>query len=635
MPKVSIIVPVYNVERYIDKCLKSLVNQTLEDIEIIIVNDGSTDKSKEKIQKYIEKYSAKIKYFEKENGGLSVARNYGMRFAKGEYIGFLDSDDYVEKNMYEEMYKKAKEENSEMVECDFIWEYPLNPQKNKIDKRRKYKNKKEIIKRPRVMAWNKLIKREIIEKLNIEFPEGLIYEDLEFFYKLIPYISKISYVDKCLVHYIQRQNSISNNQTKKVEDIFKILNNIIEFYREKGIYEQYKEEINYACKRILLGSSMKRIVKIKDRKLKRRLINLSLEMVFKFSKRKRPQWEIFQKEASPIENGKKICFGITKLSIGGAERVLVDIVNKISDKYNITIFTIYSGGELEKELNKNIKLVSLYDDYKKIIPPYLLIFGKHVYNKFIKNKYDINIAFLEGPITRIFSYKGSGVKIVWVHNDIKRVFGNGIKAKIKKIIDKRIYKRYNKIIFVSKDNQKSFNELYGNMSEQEVVYNYIDRDRILRKAQDKIDEEDVEITKKQEPTILTVARLVEQKGIDRLIKVHKKLIDDGIKHKIYVIGDGEEKNKLQDLIKKFNVEKTFILLGKKENPYPYINVTDYFALLSYYEGYGMVIEEAKILDKYILITDTAAKEAVEGYEKSLVIDNNEKAIYYALKEVLQ
>ena len=98
MPKVSIIVPVYNVEEYLERCLDSLVNQTLKDIEIIIVNDGSTDGSKEKIQKYINKYK-NIVYLEKENGGLSSARNYGIPYAKGEYIGFVDSDDYVELTM--------------------------------------------------------------------------------------------------------------------------------------------------------------------------------------------------------------------------------------------------------------------------------------------------------------------------------------------------------------------------------------------------------------------------------------------------------------------------------------------------------------------------------------------------------
>ena len=120
MIKVSIIVPFYNVENYIEKCLQSLVNQTLEDIEILLVNDGSKDRSEEIAKQFIEKYPNKIIYLEKENGGLSDARNYAIPHAKGEYIAFLDSDDYVETNMYEEMYNKAKKEDLDYVECDFF-----------------------------------------------------------------------------------------------------------------------------------------------------------------------------------------------------------------------------------------------------------------------------------------------------------------------------------------------------------------------------------------------------------------------------------------------------------------------------------------------------------------------------------
>ena len=108
MKKVSVIVPFYNVEKYIDKCLNSLVNQTLEDIEIIIVNDGSKDNSETIAKEYASKYKNKIIYLKKENGGLSDARNYAIPYATGEYIAFLDSDDYVEVNMYEQMYEKAK-----------------------------------------------------------------------------------------------------------------------------------------------------------------------------------------------------------------------------------------------------------------------------------------------------------------------------------------------------------------------------------------------------------------------------------------------------------------------------------------------------------------------------------------------
>lgn len=274
MPKVSIIVPVYNVEKYIDKCLKSLVEQTLNDIEIIIVNDGSTDNSKKIIDNYIERYPEKIVYLEKKNGGLSDARNYGIPYAKGEYIAFLDSDDYVEKDIYEKMYEIAKKENSDMVECDFYWEYP---NKTKKDIGVIYSGQHEMLENVRVVAWNKLIKREILEISKIQFPKGYRYEDVEFTYKLIPYLSKVSFVKEPLIHYIQRPDSISNSQNERTKEIFDVLEHVLDFYKEKNVYEKYKVELEYTYTRYLLCSSLLRMVKIDDKKIRQECLNAAWE----------------------------------------------------------------------------------------------------------------------------------------------------------------------------------------------------------------------------------------------------------------------------------------------------------------------------------------------------------------------
>ena len=138
-----------------------------------------------------------------------------------------------------------------------------------------------------------------------------------------------------------------------------------------------------------------------------------------------------------------------------------------------------------------------------------------------------------------------------------------------------------------------------------------------------------------EKIFVTVCRLVKQKALDRLIKIHSKLIKNGYMHKFYIIGDGPEKEKLKKLIEQENVKETFILLGKKENPYPYIKQADYFCLLSYYEGYGMVLEEAKILNKKIIITNTAARECLEGYKKSIILDNTDEGIYNGLLKIIK
>lgn len=272
MKKISVIVPFYNVEKYIDKCLNSLINQTLEDIEIIIVNDGSKDTSETIAKEYASKYENKIVYLEKENGGLSDARNYAMTYATGEYIAFLDSDDYVEFDMYEQMYKKAKKENADIVECNFLWEYPNETIESKG---RIYKDKHDILLNARVVAWNKLIKRELIEKTKVKFPYGLRYEDVEFFYKLIPYINKLEIVNKSFVHYVQRDNSISNSQNARTKEIIDILDNVIAYYKENSIYEEYKNELEYNYARYLLCSSFLRMIMIEDKNERKEIIKYS------------------------------------------------------------------------------------------------------------------------------------------------------------------------------------------------------------------------------------------------------------------------------------------------------------------------------------------------------------------------
>lgn len=270
MPKVSVIVPFYNVEGYIEKCLETLVNQTLKDIEIILVNDGSKDRSIDIVKKFLKQYPEKIVYLEKENGGLSDARNFAIPYAKGEYIAFLDSDDYVELDTYEKMYNKAKEDDSDLVECDFIWEYP---DRKKIDTGKIYNNKKEMLTYARVVAWNKLIKRSLIEEHKMEFPKGLRYEDVEFFYKMVPYYNKVSFVKEPLIHYIQRSSSISNTQNERTKEIFTIMDNVIKYYKENNLYEEYKTELEYTYTRLLLCSSLFRITKIEDAKIRKQLLN--------------------------------------------------------------------------------------------------------------------------------------------------------------------------------------------------------------------------------------------------------------------------------------------------------------------------------------------------------------------------
>ena len=343
---------------------------------------------------------------------------------------------------------------------------------------------------------------------------------------------------------------------------------------------------------------------------------------------------------------KKIIFGITGLTLGGAERVLVDLANKLVNKYDITIFTLYSGGELEKELDPKVHLKSLYDFRydslgkikKKVIPLKVLFGSKKIFKKYVANEeYTAQIAFLEGPITRIFKYKSKAKKIAWVHNDISKVFGNGIKSKIKRMFDRNVYEKYDELIFVSISNLDKFNKVYDDMMlpKERVINNYIDSKRIIKLSEEELTKEEESLFNKKDIVFLQVSRLVKQKAIDRLIEAHSKLIKEGYNHKIYVVGDGPEKESLKKQIEEKNVKDTFILLGAKTNPYKLVKKADYFCLFSAFEGYPMVLEEAKILNKYILTTNTSSREVLVNYSKnSYITENSEDGIYKGIKRAI-
>ena len=247
--KISIIVPVYNVEKYIRKCLDSILNQTFKEFELILVNDGSIDNSGKICDEYALK-DKRIKVIHKKNGGLSSARNAGLDVVRGEYIGFVDSDDWIEPNMYELLYKVAKFKNADIVACN----YSQFKEKNKLLKKDGiYLNKIEEIeleklyehilekKYPQIYwsAWNKLWKRDLIG--NLRFKEGRIYEDKLFLYEIIYRNNekKIYKINDELYHY--RIDNISITRSIIGIKNLDYLKNIIDIY--KVIPSKYRDKI--------------------------------------------------------------------------------------------------------------------------------------------------------------------------------------------------------------------------------------------------------------------------------------------------------------------------------------------------------------------------------------------------------
>ena len=284
LPRLSIIVPVYNVEKYLKKCIDKILDSTYKDFELIIINDGTKDNSEQIIKEFLDKdeYKNKTTYIAKENTGLSDTRNLGMSIAKGEYIAFVDSDDYIETNMYELMMNKASENDFDVVVSDVRLVYEDSDKEQVISSayEKDLFNKDEIKQTMLTyypVVWNKIYKKSLLE--GIEFSKGVWYEDMEFNLKIYPRINSIGVVKVPLYNYLQRVGSITYTYNDKLFDIITNMDTVIKYYKKQGIYDEYKEELEYLYLRYAFATFPKRLAKCKDKKKYKEGINFALNKV--------------------------------------------------------------------------------------------------------------------------------------------------------------------------------------------------------------------------------------------------------------------------------------------------------------------------------------------------------------------
>lgn len=241
--KISVIVAVYNTEEYLDRCLESLLNQTYKNMELVIVEDCSTDSSRKLLKKYKENENIKI-FYNKENRGLSYSRNYGLKKSTGDFIGYIDSDDYVEPDYYEKLMRSIKDNKSDIAICDIKL---VDEQTNKIQRCKCYTNDFDVCSVVNngfaASACNKLFKRKNIEKY--PFAEGKVNEDIAVVIPTVIQAKKISYADTCYF-YVQRGGSIQNSRfSNKRFDIFEGVKTTLERIKNEKDYEFYKNAIVY------------------------------------------------------------------------------------------------------------------------------------------------------------------------------------------------------------------------------------------------------------------------------------------------------------------------------------------------------------------------------------------------------
>lgn len=348
---------------------------------------------------------------------------------------------------------------------------------------------------------------------------------------------------------------------------------------------------------------------------------------------------------------KKILIRIGSLRHGGAEKVLVTFLKNLpKDKYEIDLLlNLYSGKYLTDVpdwvnvmyLNRGEMITTNRPKdiptkiYRVVYQRLLKKYPKILYKRKLKNKvYDIEFAAIHGFMDEVLnSPLKSSKKLMWIHNDLTQVSG----YTTEKI---RHFFRYDKVMVISEKIQQTFLELAKTEAEKQKIvkiYNPLDTNEILVKseAESQKSEDTEHPASSIQPLFISVGTVFPQKGFDRLLKVHKRLLDEGYSHKVLIVGDGYDFENVKKLKTELGVDKTATMLGFTDNPYPYFRAADFYVLSSRYEGFPTVLFEAITLKKNIIATDVSGvTEMLEHGKLGMITENSEEGIYLGMKQAL-
>lgn len=332
---------------------------------------------------------------------------------------------------------------------------------------------------------------------------------------------------------------------------------------------------------------------------------------------------------------KKVLFFIHDLMHGGAEKVLVNLVNNMDkSKFDVTVLTLFDEGVNKKFLNTDVNYKYIFKKSFRGNTLILKLFSpQFLYKCMIKDEYDILVSYLEGSCTRIISGCNDDKikKFAWIHTpeemkDFIYSYRSFDEAK-------KCYLKFDKIVCVSEDIVDNFKKLTGIRENIIVKYNTNETEKIVQLSNEKID--DVLIDSSY-LNICAVGKIVHNKGFMRLAHVCKRLIDEGYKINVNILGVGKEKKHIEEYVKDNGIEDNFNFLGYQENPYKYMKACDMLVCSSYKEGFSTVITEALILGTPVISTLCSGVHELLGYnsEYGLVVENNTDGLYRGIKKIL-
>lgn len=334
---------------------------------------------------------------------------------------------------------------------------------------------------------------------------------------------------------------------------------------------------------------------------------------------------------------KKILFLIPNLKHGGAEKVLVNLVNNLDpEKYDITLQTLFDEGVHKGKLKPHVRYKpGIKKSFRgnsvlvKLFPAALL------WKQLVKEHYDIAVSYLEGPTSRILSgcTDPHTKKIAWLHIELDspKLASMGFRGPCEA---EKAYNSFDRIVAVSSNVRECFLRHLNVSTPVSILYNTNETEQILELSKDTPQNPD--FCPGDTVRICSVAKLMKTKGFDRLLNVHKRLLDEGLKHHIYILGIGEEKAALERQMKELGIGDSVTLLGFQKNPYQYVARCDLYVCSSHREGFSTAVTESLIVGTPVVSTDcSGAKELLgEHDEYGLVVENSEEGIYQGMKRML-
>lgn len=332
----------------------------------------------------------------------------------------------------------------------------------------------------------------------------------------------------------------------------------------------------------------------------------------------------------------KVLFLIPNLAHGGAEKVLVNLANNMDKtKFDVTVQTLFDVGVNRQYLNSDVKYIGGFKRMPRGNTYVMKLFSpEKLYKHFIRDNYDIIVSYLEGPTARIVSgCTDPNTKLVsWIHIEqhTKELASKSFRS-YKEALD--CYSKFDRTVCVSDTVKDDFESIFDTKKPVEVLYNTNESEKIKKLSDEKVDDVDFS---KDTINIISVAKIVPSKGYDRLMKIHKKLIEKNIKNHIYILGIGEEKEKYEKYLAENNLTDTFTFLGYRDNPYKYVKKEDLYVCSSRREGFSTAVTEALIVGTPVVSTNcSGAYELLgENNEYGIVTENNEDALYEGIKKML-